>query len=155
MVLVLALGAVLAVSGTTDGGYPSADLLLYNLTSSPSPHLKIQAMNALSMRRDTRARDAILSNTNSPYLDVRLNALRSLGRYHDPADLRFFENIILDYEGQYTVQERIVAIKSYVNIKGWNPVVLEEAQMMADDPVEGEVLKRALLGESLSLIPMR
>jgi HEAT repeat protein len=86
LAMVLALGAVFFISGATDGGYLSADGQLLRLTTSSSPQVKIQAMNALSMRRDPRARDAIYQNVNSPFLNVRLNALRSLGRYHNPAD---------------------------------------------------------------------
>lgn len=152
LVLALAFGAIFSISGTMQGGYVSADNQLNILASSSSPHLKIQAMNALSMRGDPRARDAIYQNVNSRYLNVRLNALRSLGRYHSPADLGFLESVILDFEGRYTVQERIVAVKGYVNIEGWDQEVLEEAQLIADNPLELEILDRALHGESLNVI---
>ena len=155
LLLTAVLVTVALLSGVPAETSPDADLLIANLNYSASPHLKIQAMKALSMRHDQRAVDAIYQNTTSPYLDVRLNALRSLSRYHDPADLPFLESIILDYQGQYTVPERIVAIKAYVNIPGWDPAVLEEAQMLADNPVEEEILKKALLRESLKLFNLR
>ena len=59
-------------------------------------------------------------------------------------DLDLLEEIILDYEGIYIAQERIVAIKGYVTIEGWNEKVLEEALALADNPVEAEVLKAAI-----------
>ena len=131
--------AIAALSGAQ--GYDLvSDKMVYDLNNSSSPQVKVQAMNALSMRADPRARDAIYQSVNSPYLNVRLNALRALGRYHYPADLKFLETVILDYEGQYTVQERIVAVKSYVNIDGWNPAVLEEARILALDPIEKTVI---------------
>jgi len=152
IILPIVFLGVAALSGAQDYGYWSDSELRAELAYTASPHTRIKAMKVLSMRGDRGALDEIMALRQSPFLDVRLNALRSLSRYRDPNLLDYYEDLILDYENRHTVQERIVAIKGYVTIKGWDKAVLEDALELADNPVEAEILRRAINGESFSPI---
>jgi hypothetical protein len=151
MIMAILFLAVAAMSGAQDYGYWSNSELRAELVYTTGPHTQIKTMKVLSMRGDPEALDLIMALRQSPFLDVRLNALRSLSRYRDPGLLDYYEDLILDYENRHTVQERIVAIKGYVTINGWDKTVLEDSLEISDNPVEAEILRRAINGESFSI----
>jgi hypothetical protein len=143
-ILAIVFLGVAALSGAQDYGYWSNSELRAELAYSTSPHQQIKLMKVLSMRGDEQALNEIIELLDSPFHDVRLNSLRSLVRYHETDHLDYFEDVIFDQENQYTVQERMVVIKGYVTIEGWDPEVLEYALDYTRDRAERNMLKKAI-----------
>lgn len=143
-IMVVVLAGVAGLSGAQNFRYFYSSALVDKLENSYNAIDKKKAMRQLSMRREPDAVPGILDQLDSPYLDVRLTAIKALSRYQDPEYLDLYEDTILDYDGLYTVQERVAALRGYVFIEGYDPDVLQKASRLAEHPFEKEMLKRAI-----------